>query len=130
MIYHRDRQVHQLLVSHRTIPPPRLRMLLSSPYRLLMAMNTAAAQFPRLSDYPQGRSSLLSQKLSHLLSSFSYSRGHRSHFWFIPVTIPGSGHCRRAFSLFSTECLWIHPSNISLSRLTLIPMRIAWLLGK
>jgi len=80
-------------------------MLFSPLYRLLMAMDTATTQSCRLSYRTYRRLTLRFQEFDHLLSPLSYSRSHRSRFECVPVTIPGSGHGRRAFYLFSIECL-------------------------
>ncbi|WP_264307866.1 hypothetical protein, partial [Nodosilinea nodulosa] len=59
-------------------PPTRLRVLLSTVYRLLMAMDTATAHSRRLGYHAQRRSTLRSQKFGDLVSPFSYIGGHRS----------------------------------------------------
>ena len=89
-------------------------MLFSPLYRLLMAMDTATAQSRRLSYRTYRRLTLRFQEFDHLLSPLSYSRSHRSRFEFVLVTIPGSGHGRRAFYLFSIECLLIRRTQYPL----------------
>ena len=89
-------------------------MLFSPLYRLLMAMDTATTQSCRLSYRTYRRLTLRFQEFDHLLSPLSYSRSHRSRFECVPVTIPGSGHGRRAFYLFSIECLLIRRTQYPL----------------